>query len=144
MKKIAIFLVFLLLSGCSRITTRRSHHPVVTAITITQLSPQPRQVREFTTDGETSQVLNYLRQLDYGGNAQVNPEYVAGPMYEFTLHYSDGSQDTLRQKADRYFQASDGVWQEIQPYSGCRLVELLEEIGTLKTPPPTSAVGHCP
>ncbi len=124
MKKTAVItlLLCLLLCGCSQEPTA-APLPVVTAITVSQNgSPQAA----YTTDQQITSVMNYLRLLDFRGPAQVNPQYVSGPMYQFTLAYSDGRQEILWQKADRYFMGSDGIWQHIAPYSGSRLTRLLE------------------
>ncbi len=125
MRKLCIILLCLCFCGCAR-ATPRPPRPVVTAITVTEVGSRPLAVQRFTTDQQTSAVLNYLRLLDIRGPAPVNPEQVAGPMYEIQLHFSDGSVTALRQKDDRYF-LMNGTWRQIEPYSGARLTRILEE-----------------
>ncbi len=125
MRKISIFLVLCsLLCGCSA-AKKATVHPVVTAISITVQNGSHQEVLAFTSDRETSWVLNYLRTLSDCGEASVNPAYVKGPMYTFSLQFSDGSFQTLRQKNERYFMDTDGIWREIEPYSGSRIRSML-------------------
>ena len=125
MRKIVILLLFVcLLCGCGAVE-EKPVHPVVTSITVTRQEGSLEEVLEFPSDKETTQVLNYLRNITYCGRALVNPAYVAGPMYTFCLYFSDGSKQTMQQKGERYFLGTDGVWKEIEPYSGSRLTRLL-------------------
>ncbi len=110
--------LMLALSGCAQ---TQAPPAVVTSITVTTQEGD----LTFASDRETSAVLNYLRILKIRGAAQVNPEYVSGEMYTFRLEFSDGTSQTLHQKADRYFCGADGQWVQIEPYSGARLARLL-------------------
>ena len=125
MGKIAVFLLLgCFLSGCGAVK-EKPVHPVVTSITVTRQEGGIEEVLSFSSDRETTPVLNYLRNITYCGKAAVNPAYVAGPMYSFCLYFSDGSKQTMQQKGERYFLGTDGVWKEIEPYSGSRLSRLL-------------------
>ncbi len=125
MKKFWVLSLCFLLWGCARVEPRPAQ-PVVREITVTEVTADPPAVQHFASDQQTTAVLNYLRLLDIRGPAPVNPEQVAGPMYEIRILYSDGSVSTTRQKADRYILLDDR-WQQIEPYSGSRLERILEE-----------------
>ena len=72
-------------------------------------------------DEKIRQILNYLRQINPYGDPAENPETAEGSDYHITFHYSDGCQESFRQKGDRFLQGSDGVWRNIDPKKAMRL-----------------------
>lgn len=109
------------LAGCARRLPVKAVHPVVTGIEITIEEKGHRESLRFDTDSQTSPVLNYLRTLVRSAPAAINPEHAAGAMYTFTLEFSDGHHQTLRQKGAKYFMDKDGLWYAIAAYSEDKL-----------------------
>ena len=110
------------LSGCRRAgVSNPTLCRVVTEVTVTYVYGPVHTQRSYTHDEKIRQILNYLRQINPYGDPAENPETADGSDYHITFHYSDGCQESFRQKGDRFLQGSDGVWRNIDPKKAMRL-----------------------
>ena len=121
------------LTGCRRTqNTEPTALRVVTEITVTYDYGAIHASRNYTHQEKMRYILNYLRQIDPYGDPAENPETADGSDYRITCHYSDGSQKCYRQKGDRYFQGTDGIWRSIDPK---RAIYLGFILGKMKSDP---------
>ena len=109
MKKLLSVFICLLLAGCTVPPTEKSR--IVTQIRIEANSPD--LCRAYTDPQKMETILYYLRSLKRGRAASTNPERFAGTNFHIELHYSDGSNRHVFQRADRFLSEEFQPWQEV-------------------------------
>ena len=132
---VTIFGIFLLLvgllCGCTpkkKPAQKPAVSRVVTQVDVTCKKEQTALRWHYTDQEKMEAVLLYLRPLDRGGSAQVDPQRVEGDHYEILLHYSDGGSRVYYQHADRYLSDNYKPWQQIDPNPAKDLFPLLQSM----------------
>ena len=116
MKKMVVFLLLpLLLWGCSRSKTPAG--PMCRVVNQAQvIATVDGQTYEFhhTDAKKMESVLCYLRLLQKGKKADIDPDSFRSDSYRITIYYSDGQSTTYRQLHTDFLQIDDGPWQRIE------------------------------
>ena len=73
-------------------------------------------------------ILTYLRQLEYRGMAETDPERICGDSYQITVRSSDGTSCNYRQRANCYLSRNNHPWEKIDPKQAEKLYPLLQEM----------------
>ncbi len=115
MKKMVVFLLLpLLLWGCSR--SKIPAEPmcrVVTQVGVAATIDGEVYAYTHTDSKEMESVLCYLRLLQKGKKADIDPDSFRSDSYRITIYYSDGQSTTYRQLHTDFLQIDDGPWQTI-------------------------------
>ncbi len=101
---------------------------VVTAVTVTYENGPIQTQRHYTSADKMQRILNYLRLLRPYGKPEEDPESVQGSDFHILLSYSDGCQQSYRQKSDRFLQDIDGQWKKIDPRKAEELSQILGQM----------------
>lgn len=116
MKKLAVFLWLpLLLWGCAK--EEAPIGPmcrVVTQIRVSATVDGGASIKTYTQPREMESILCYLRLLEKGNRADIDPDSFRSDSYEITVYYSDGQRTTYRQLHDQLLQTDGGPWQVIE------------------------------
>ena len=116
MKKLAVFLWLpVLLWGCAK--EEAPIGPmcrVVTQIRVSATVDGGASIKTYTQPREMESILCYLRLLEKGNRADIDPDSFRSDSYEITVYYSDGQRTTYRQLHDQLLQTDDGPWQVIE------------------------------
>lgn len=116
MKKLAVFLLLSsLLWGCAK--NEAPTGPmcrVVTQIRVAATVDGKASIQTYTEPREMESVLCYLRLLERGNRADIDPDSFRADSYEITVCYSDGQRTTYRQLHDQLLQTDGGPWQTIK------------------------------
>ena len=134
MKKQKLFLVFTflcVLSGCSKADTveiKPVQYRVVEQIDISCCRSGVRQYFSYSTPQKMETILTYLRQLEYRGMAETDPERIRGDSYQITVRSSDGTFRRYRQRADCYLSRNNLPWEKIDTKQAQKLYPLLQEM----------------
>ena len=116
MKKMVIFLLPLLLCGCA--WRKMSQGPmcrVVTQVRVAATANGQTTERVYTEYEEMESVLCYLRLLQKGKKADIDPDSFRSDSYEITVYYSDGQHTVYRQLHKDFLQIDGGAWQKVSP-----------------------------
>lgn len=115
MKKSAVFLLLAaLLSGCAKNETPIGPLcRVVTQIRVVVTVDRQTYERTYTDGEQMHSVLNYLRLLQKGKKADIDPDSFRSDVYEITVYYSDGQHTTYCQLHSDFLKIDDGHWQKI-------------------------------
>lgn len=115
MKKMVVFLLLpLLLGGCSQ--SKAPAEPMCRVVTQAQVTATvDGQTYEFhhTDAKKIESVLCYLRLLQKGKKADIDPDSFRSDSYQITIYYSDGQSTTYRQLHTDFLQIDDGPWRKI-------------------------------
>ena len=125
----AIVCCLCFLSGCSRTDDsekRQVLYRVVDRIDVSCYRSGTVQHFSYQTPQKMQLILSYLRQLEYRGKADTDPERICGDSYQITLTASDGTACRYRQRADRYLSRDGHPWENIDPDQARRLYPLLQ------------------
>ena len=115
MKKMVVFLLLpLLFGGCSQ--SKAPAEPmcrVVTQVGVAATINGEVYANTHTDSREMESVLCYLRLLQKGKKADIDPDSFRSDSYQITIYYSDGQSTTYRQLHTDFLQIDDGPWQTI-------------------------------
>ena len=116
MKKLAVFLLLSsLLWGCAKKEAPTGPMcRVVTQIRVAATVDGKASIQTYTEPREMESVLCYLRLLEKGSRADIDPDSFRADSYEITVCYSDGQHTTYRQLHDQLLQTDGGPWQTIK------------------------------
>ncbi len=133
MKKFTgLFLLFcfiaLTFSGCGRNKTADPLCRVVTGVDIFCQHENVQIRRHYTDTQKMEWVLIYLRLLKPRSNPKTDPESIDADVYNITLHFSDSTKKTYRQKDHRYLSKDAGPWQTIDPGKAAGLYALMRYV----------------
>lgn len=121
----------MLLCGCSANAQGPEPTPplcVVTQVDVTCRSPGDILERHYTQPQKMEAVLNYLRLLEYRGQADCDPEQLIGNAYKIMVQLSDGCSHCYYQRADQYLSRDRKPWERIDPDQARQLYLLLVEL----------------
>ena len=116
MKKMTVFLLLpWLLWGCSlrKIPTGPMCR-VVTQVRVTATTNGQTTENIYTDSKEMESVLCYLRLLQKGKKADIDPDSFRADSYEITLCYSDGQSTLYRQLHNDFLQTDGGAWHRVE------------------------------
>ncbi len=133
-KNMSIFILFLLaiaalLSGCN--TRSKSPQPaakVVDSIQILFENGENRLTRQYTAPTKMRAILNYLRWIDPYGTPKENPDAIHDNTFRIVMYFTDGSEKTYVQKADRYMQVDGKAWQFIDAENARTLSQMVAKM----------------
>ncbi len=131
MRKFTIFFILLclgifIISGCGKQDTVAA--PACRVVTQVDISCQHEKgliQRNYTDNKKMESVLLYLRLLKPFGKPETDPERVDAPVFEITVHLSDGDRRIYRQKDHRYFSKNSRPWEKIDPARASGLYALM-------------------
>lgn len=124
----AALLMILILSGCRPKDVPNASLRLVTEINVICYYGDSQLERHYTAPDKMEQVLLYLRLLDRGLEATMDPEKLDGIHYKIVLHYSNGQQRIYHQRTDGYISEDFKPWLKIDPEQGKLLLHLLLEV----------------
>ena len=114
MEKMVIFLLPLLLCGCAKSEIPKGPMcRVVTQVEVTATIDGEVNENIFTASKEMESVMCYLRLLQKGKKADIDPDSFRSDYYEITVSYSDGQRTVYRQLHKDFLQIDDGPWRTI-------------------------------
>ena len=115
MKKMAVFLVLpFLLWGCTwRKMPTGPMCRVVTQVRVAATTNGQTTERIYTDSKEMESVLCYLRLLQKGKKADIDPDSFRSDSYEITVSYSDGQHTVYRQLHNDFLQTDGGAWHRV-------------------------------
>ena len=116
MKRLAVFLLLpLLLGGCAKKETPQGPLcRVVTEIRVVATIDGQTYLKTYTAPEQMHSALNYLRLLQKGKRADIDPDSFRSDSYEITVFYSDGQRTRYHQLHTDYLKIDDGHWQTIE------------------------------
>ena len=120
---LTILILIFLLSGCRKQDERIL--AVVTQVQIRCLHAGVEIDRCYTEPGEISAVLDCLRLQRSKGTAQVDPERVAGDVYEIRVSMSDGGEHIYRHRGGTYLSKDSRPWKIVDQEQSEALYALL-------------------
>ena len=124
MRKVLLWLLSLLLSGC--VAQTPEDYQVVTGIDVTVSHNVQISQYQFTRPEDMHVILNYLRQLDTYAPVNISADTFRSDAFRIVLHRSDGTQVMYHQIADGYLQKNDGPWVKTDPRLASALRRILE------------------
>ena len=130
MRYIFLFVMCLLLTGCSYAAPQNENHPVRVVVQIDVTASEDGQITHYryTHPEKLSAVLYYLRLVEPDLSAVITPETFRTDAYRITLHLSDGTQTVYHQLHSEYLQMGNGAWRKIDSARGGALVRILKEL----------------
>lgn len=126
---LTVFLFFF--SGCQKQIPR----PVgraVTQVDVIYRRPGQTLTRTYTQENKMRAILTYLRLLEPGGYAAIDPETTRGESSTITVTLSDGCQRVYHQQGSEYLRRDHTPWQRIRGLSSHQLYLLIHAIETDK------------
>ena len=117
-----LFSCILLLSGCAKKET--SAYRVVTAVDISFRYEDMLLQRHYTQSDKVESVLLYLRLLKPLGKTTV-PTGNDRDLYHITVLFSDGSTKQYQQRAHRFLNRREHIWEIIDPGYAANLYALM-------------------
>ena len=124
---ISLTIFLSLFSGCQESPPQPVGH-AVTQIEVTCHLPGKTLKRIYTREDKMRAVLTYLRLLEPGGYASVDPQTMRTESSLITVTLSDGSFHTYRQAGTFFLQKDQKPWQRIRGISPHRLYLLVHAI----------------
>ena len=100
-----------------------------TKIEVTCRLPGQTLKRTYTQENKMRAVLTYLRLLEPGGYAPIDPETTRTENNVITVILSDGSRRVYRQTGTEFLQKDHHPWQRIRGISPKRLYLLIHALG---------------
>ena len=114
MRKMVVFLLSVLLWGCAKSEIPQGPMcRVVTQVEVTATIDGEVYASTHTASKEMESVMCYLRLLQKGKKADIDPDSFRSDYYEITVSYSDGQQTVYRQLHRDFLQIDDGPWRTI-------------------------------
>lgn len=124
---ISMMLCFSFFGGCRG----REVQPLgraVTQVEVTCRLPGQTLTRTYTKENKMRAVLTYLRLLEPGGYAPLDPETTRSESSVITVTLSDGSRRVYQQTGSEYLRKDHHPWQRIRGISPKRLYLLVHAI----------------
>lgn len=125
----SMLLCFSFLGGCQG----REAQPLgraVTKVEVTCRLPGKTLHRTYTQENKMRAVLTYLRLLEPGGYAAIDPETTRAETSVITVTLSDGHRRVYQQTGSEYLRKDHHPWQRIRGISPKRLYLLAHAIET--------------
>ena len=124
---ISLMLCFSFFGGCRS----REVQPlgrVVTQVEVTCRLPGQTLTRTYTKEHKMRAVLTYLRLLEPGGYAPLDPETTRAEISVITVTLSDGNRRVYQQTGSEFLRKDHHPWQRIRGISPKRLYLLVHAI----------------
>ena len=114
MRKMVVFLLSFLLWGCAKSEVPQGPMcRVVNRVDVTATIDGQTYGETHTASKEMESVMCYLRLLQKGKKADIDPDSFRSDYYEITVSYSDGQHTVYRQLHRDFLQIDDGPWRTI-------------------------------
>lgn len=123
----SMMLCFSFFGGCQSREVRPLGR-AVTQVEVTCRLPGQTLTRTYTEENKMRAVLTYLRLLEPGGYAPIDPETTRAESSVITVTLSDGSRRVYRQTGSEFLRKDHHPWQRIRGISPKRLYLLVHAI----------------
>ena len=114
MRKMVVFLLSFLLWGCAKSEVPQGPMcRVVNRVDVTATIDGQTYGETHTASKEMESVMCYLRLLQKGKKADIDPDSFRSDYYEITVSYSDGRHTVYRQLHNDFLQTDGGAWHRV-------------------------------